>query len=100
MCSLGARLISQGSAIEQALGRIDEDGLKQAVEQGLVYYQREERDLQMLLFPEVLDQVLPGRIRRGLTLDATAANSRRTRMIVEPSEGNERADGEVLDVIL
>ena len=36
---------------------MDPDGLKDVVKQGLVYFEREERDLHMLLFPEVLDQV-------------------------------------------
>lgn len=49
--------LPQGSKYGQLMRRVDEDGLKQLVEQGLVYYEREERDLHMLLFPEVLDQV-------------------------------------------
>lgn len=47
----------QGCATEQVLKRLDQEGLKDAVKQGLVYFEREERDLHMLLFPEVLDQV-------------------------------------------
>lgn len=49
--------ILQGCATEQVLKRLDQEGLKDAVKQGLVYFEREERDLHMLLFPEVLDQV-------------------------------------------
>lgn len=37
---------------------MDQDGLRCVVTQGLVYFEREERDLHMLLFPETLDQVL------------------------------------------
>lgn len=37
---------------------MDQEGLKDVVKQGLVYFEREERDLHMLLFPEVLDQVI------------------------------------------
>lgn len=48
----------QGCATEQLLKRVDQEGLKEAVKQGLVYFEREERDLQMLLFPEILDQVI------------------------------------------
>lgn len=47
----------QGCESEQVLKRLDQEGLKDAVKQGLVYFEREERDLHMLLFPEVLDQV-------------------------------------------
>lgn len=49
--------VIQGCATEQALKRLDQESLKDAVKQGLVYFEREERDLHMLLFPEVLDQV-------------------------------------------
>lgn len=47
----------QGCGPEQPLKRADQDGLKEMVQLGLVYFEREERDLHMLLFPEVLDQV-------------------------------------------
>lgn len=47
----------QGCATEQVLKRLDQEGLKDAVKQGLVYFEREERDLDMLLFSEILDQV-------------------------------------------
>ncbi|CAM9184751.1 unnamed protein product, partial [Discosporangium mesarthrocarpum] len=42
---------------EHILSRVDQQGLREAVEQGLVYFEREERELNMLLFPEVLDQI-------------------------------------------
>lgn len=48
----------QGCGSEQTLKRMDQEGLKDVVKQGLVYFEREERDLHMLLFPEVLDQVI------------------------------------------
>ncbi|CAM9131219.1 unnamed protein product, partial [Ectocarpus sp. 4 AP-2014] len=47
----------EGCAAEQVLKRLDQERLKDAVKQGLVYFEREERDLHMLLFPEVLDQI-------------------------------------------
>ncbi|CAM9278979.1 unnamed protein product, partial [Hapterophycus canaliculatus] len=47
----------EGCAAELLLKRLDQEGLKDAVKQGLVYFEREERDLHMLLFPEVLDQI-------------------------------------------
>lgn len=47
----------QGFGSEKFLKRIDQDGLKEVAKQGIVYFEREERDLHMLLFPEVLDQV-------------------------------------------
>lgn len=50
--------VLQGCATEQLLKKLDQEGLKEAVKQGLVYFEREERDLHMLLFPEVLDQVI------------------------------------------
>lgn len=59
--------VIQGCPTEQVLKRLDQDGLKDAAKQGLVYFEREERDLHMLLIPEVLDQVrstYPGESRR------------------------------------
>lgn len=50
--------VAQGCAPQQYLKRMDQDGLKEVVKQGLVYFEREERNLHMLLFPEVLDQVI------------------------------------------
>lgn len=47
----------QGGGTEQTLKRIDEAGLTEVVKQGLVYFEREERDLHMLLFSETLEQV-------------------------------------------
>lgn len=47
----------QCAGVKQPLRRLDQEGLKDAVEQGLVYFEREERELHMLLFPEVLQQV-------------------------------------------
>lgn len=49
--------MGQGSGTEQTLKRIDQAGLTEVVKQGLVYFEREERDLHMLLFSETLEQV-------------------------------------------
>lgn len=48
----------QGGGTQHVLKRVDQEGLKEVVKQGLVYFEREERDLHMLLFPEILDQVI------------------------------------------
>lgn len=61
-------LPGKGCAAEQALKRLDQERLKDAVKQGLVYFEREERDLHMLLFPEVLDQVTKGNRARVCTV--------------------------------
>ncbi|CAM9134653.1 unnamed protein product [Chrysoparadoxa australica] len=46
-----------GEAEEHVLIRLGESDLAEAVKQGLVYYEREEKELNMLLFDEVLAQV-------------------------------------------
>ncbi|CAN0042899.1 unnamed protein product [Ascophyllum nodosum] len=47
----------EGGGVEKSLKRLNQEELKDVVEQALIYFEREERDLQMLLFPEVLDQI-------------------------------------------
>lgn len=58
MCMPFCLFHCQGCGPQQNLKRMDQEGLKDVVKQGLVYFEREERDLHMLLFPEVLDQVI------------------------------------------
>lgn len=49
--------MKQRGGVAHVLKRVHQEGLKEAMKQGHLYYEREERDLHMLLFPEVLDQV-------------------------------------------
>ena len=39
------------------LWRMSEEELTKLISQGLVYYEREEKDLNMLLFPEILENI-------------------------------------------
>jgi hypothetical protein len=48
---------SGGPVLGGRLAKMSEDDFKKLVSQGIMYYEREERDLNMLLFPETLEHI-------------------------------------------